>query len=153
MTAISRRLWDSCVVLGYLSGQREIKSDCDLIVAQAERGELEIVVSTIAQAEVAYLSGLQADEAEARIVEFFSQRYIVTAAFDISLTKTVRRLIREYKGLKPFDAIHVATALQWQIPIMETTDADLLKMNINEGIPKLIIRPPAYQGPAKLFQF
>ncbi len=151
MMVVPRRLWDSCVVLGYLSGQKEIKTDCDGIIGQAERGEMEIVVSTIAQAEVAYLSGLSASDAEAKIQEFFSRRYIITAAFDISLTKTVRRLIRDHKGLDPSDAIHLATALQWQIPVIETTDADLLKLDGKEGNPKLVIRRPTYQGPGKLF--
>ncbi len=151
MTVVPRRLWDSCVVLGYLSGQEDIRNNCDLIIGQAERGELEIVVSTIAQAEVAYLTGLPASDAEAKIQEFFSRRYIVTGAFDISLTKTVRRLIREHKGLRPADAIHVATALQWEIPIIETTDPDLLRLNGKEGNPKLIIRLPTHEGPAKLF--
>lgn len=149
--AVPRRLWDSCIVLGYLSGQQDIKTDCDKIIEQAKRGELEIMVSTIASAEVAYLPGLSPSDSELKIQEFFSRGYVIPAAFDISLTKTVRRLIREYKGLKPSDAIHIATALQWQIPIIETTDPDLLALNGKEGSPKLVIRRPLYQGPVQLF--
>lgn len=148
--AVPRRLWDSCIVLGYLSGQQDIKTDCEQIIEQAERGELEIMVSTIASAEVAYLPGLSSSDSELKIQEFFSRGYVIPAAFDISLTKTVRRLIREYQGLKPLDAIHIATALQWQIPIIETTDPGLLALNGKEGSPKLVIRPPLYQGPVKL---
>ena len=148
--AVPRRLWDSCIVLGYLSGQKDIKSNCDQIIQQAQRGDLEIVVSTIVSAEVAYLPGLSPLDSELKIQEFFSRNYVIMAAFDISLTKTVRRLIREHKRLKPSDAIHIATALQWQIPIIETTDPDLLNLSGKEGNPPLIIRRPRYEGPVKL---
>lgn len=149
--AISRRLWDASIVLGYLSGQQDIKADCEQIIQQAERGEWEIVVSTIAHAEVAFLRGLSPSDSESKIQEFFSRGYVINAAFDVSLTKIVRRLIREHKGLKPPDAIYIATALQWQIPIIETTDPDLLALNGKEGSPKLVIRRPLYEGPVKLF--
>lgn len=149
--AVSRRLWDSCIVLGYLSGQQDIKTDCDQIIEQAERGELEIVVSIIASVEVAYLPGLSSSDSELKIQQFFSREYVIPVAVDISVAKTARRLIRDYYELKPSDAIHVATALQWQIPIIETTDPDLLELNGKEGNPPLIIRQPLYQGPGKLF--
>ncbi|MBI4303386.1 MAG: type II toxin-antitoxin system VapC family toxin [Chloroflexi bacterium] len=149
-----RRLWDSCIVIGYLSGQQYIKTDCDQIIQQAERGELEIVVSTVASAEVAFLPHLSDSDSELKIQEFFSRKYVVIAAFDISVARIVRRLIRDYKNLdpplKPADAIHIATALQWQIPIIETTDPDLLRLDGKEGNPRLIIRRPFYEGPGKL---
>ncbi len=148
--AVPRRLWDSCIVLGYLSGQQDIKTDCDQIIEQAKRGELEIVVSIIASVEVAYLPGLSPSDSELKIQEFFSRGYVIPVAVDISVAKTARRLIRDYYGLKPSDAIHVATALQWQIPIIETTDPHLLELNGKEGNPPLIIRRPLYQGPVKL---
>ncbi len=149
--AIPRRLWDSCIVLGYLAGQKDIKTDCDQLIQQAERGELEIMVSTIVQAEVAYLFEQAPSVSDLKIIEeFFSRDYVITVAFDISLIKTVRQLIRGHKGLQPFDAILIATALQWQIPIIETTDNYLLSLNGKEGNPPLIICRPLYQGPAKL---
>ena len=148
---VPRRLWDSCVILGYLSGQHDIKANCEQIIEQAEREELEIVVSTIAQAEVAYLQGLSGSGSELKIDEFFSRKYVINAAYDIPLARIARRLIRDHHGLKPTDAIHVATALHWKIPIIETTDTDLLDLEEKEGNPPLIIRRPLYQGPRKLF--
>ncbi|OGO06087.1 MAG: hypothetical protein A2Y60_00100, partial [Chloroflexi bacterium RBG_13_54_9] len=137
--AVPRRLWDSSVVIGYLSGQQDIKTDCNQIIEQAKGRQLEIVVSTIALAEAAYIPGLSPSDSESKLEEFFSREYVIPAAFDISLTKMVRRLIRDHQGLKPPDAIHIASALQWQIPVIETTDPDLLKLDRKEGNPPLII--------------
>ena len=148
--AIPRRLWDSCIILGYLSGQTGIKTDCEQIIQQAERGELEIATSTLAQAEVAYIQGLSPRDSEALIQEFFTRKYVVPIAFDIAVARIARRLIRDHSGLKPSDAVHMATALQWRLPIIETTDPDLLSLNEKEGNPGLIIRRPRYEGPARM---
>ena len=53
---VARRLWDSCVVIGYLAGYEDLKPECPLIIEQAERGEIQIVVSAMATIEVAYLA-------------------------------------------------------------------------------------------------
>lgn len=75
--AIPRRLWCSNIILGYLAGYQLLETECDLIIAAANRGDVEIVVSTMAEAEVAYLDGYASDESEARIREFFSRPYVV----------------------------------------------------------------------------
>lgn len=150
--AVPRRLWDACVVLAYLSGDTQVKPACDLIINQAESRQLEIVVSTIAEAEVAYLPGLSIEDSEAKIREFFSREYIVVVSYDSPIARIARRLIRNYRpGLKPADAVHMATALQWRIPILETIDPDLLKLDGKEGNPPIIIRKPLYQGPVPMF--
>lgn len=146
--AVPRRMWDSSVVLSYLSGDYpSIQNACNLINQQGQRGELEILVSTIAQAEAALLKGLSDIDSEAKIKEFFSREYIIPVAFDITVAEEARRLIRKYRpGFQPFDAAHMATALLNHIPILETTDPDLLKLNEMEGNPKLKIRLPLYEG-------
>ena len=45
---VSRRLWDSCVVVGYLAGYEDLKPDCPQIISLAEQGGLQIVVSAMA---------------------------------------------------------------------------------------------------------
>ena len=141
-----RRLWCSCIVLGYLSGQQDIQHDCELIINQAQGGDLEIIVSTLAQAEVAYIEGVLPDESERRIREFFSRDYIVTAAFDMPVARIARRLIRDHARLRPPDAIHLATAALWNIPIVETTDPDLLRLDKITGNPPIVVRRPLYEG-------
>ena len=150
---LPRRLWDSSVIIGYLAGQPDIANDCENIIEQAERGELEIVVSALATIEVAYLEGMDDRASEARIRELFDRKYIVPVAIDVRVAEIARGLVRKYKAgpkLKPADAAHLATAIQWKIPLLETTDLDLLRLDGNEGSPSITIRRPLYEGPVRL---
>ncbi len=115
---VPRRLWDSCIVIGYLAGYPELKPDCLPLIEQAKRGEIEIVVSMIAEVESAYLEGYSDQESEARIKEFFSREYVIPVAIDTPLAALARQLIRKYRKthkVKPNDAVHLATAIQQHI--------------------------------------
>lgn len=148
-----RRLWDSCVVIDYLGGNDAVAEACSNIIAQAERGEIEIVVSALATVEVAYLRGLDDQDSEATIAELFGRDYMIPAAVDVRVAAEARRLIRKYRNgpkIKPADATHLATALQWNIPIIETTDPDLLRLDRLEGNPPITIRLPFYEGTTRM---
>ena len=147
-----RRLWDSCIILGYLGGEVHLAEPCDAVIEAAERGELEIMVSMEAEIEVAYLRGYDDEDSEMMIQEFFGREYIIPVAVDISVAVIARRLIRTYKDtlkLKPKDATHLATAIQWGVPLLETTDPVLLKLDKLEGNPPITIRWPLYEGTLK----
>ena len=148
-----RRLWDSSVVIGYLAGYPEMAEDCRLIIEQAERGELEILVSAMATIEVAYLAGSDDEDSELRIREFFSRDYIVPVTIDVRVASVARDLVRRHRiapNLKPPDAVHLATAIQWGVPVIESTDTDLLRLDGLEGDPPITIRRPLYEGPRRL---
>ena len=147
--AASRRLWDSNVVIGYLAGYSGIADACNNIISRAERGELEIVVSTLATIEVSYLEGVDDMTAERLIQEFFGRDYVLPVAIDVRVAQDARRLVRKYRqgpSLKPLDAAHLATAIQWRIPVLETTDDDLLRIDGREGSPPVTIRRPLAEG-------
>ena len=147
--AASRRLWDSNVVIGYLAGYPGIAAACNNIISRAERGELEIVVSTLATIEVAYLEGVDDPTAERLIQEFFGREYVVPVAVDVRVADNARKLVRKHKqgpSLKPADAAHLATAIQWSIPVLETTDDGLLRFDGLEGNPPVTIRRPLAEG-------
>ena len=110
--------------------------------------------------EVAYLEGLSDEESETKISEFFSRNYIIPVAIDARVAAIARRLIRKYRTgpkLKPPDAEHLATAMQWQIPVLETTDPDLLRLDGLERFeghqenPVITIRRPFYEGARRMF--
>lgn len=148
-----RRLWDSCVVIGYLAGNSQIQTDCERIIQQAQRAQTEIAVSIMATIEVAYLQGYSDPDSEALIKEFFGRNYVVPIGIDTRIAEVSRVLIRTYRNgpkIKPPDAIHLATALHWNIPIIESTDPDLLRLDRLEGNPPITIRQPLYEGPQEL---
>ena len=148
-----RRLWDSCVIIDYLAGRADVAEPCSEIIEQAERGEIEIVVSVIATIEVAYLAGSDDRDSEARIRELFGRSYIIPAAIDVRVASLARHLVRKYRTspkIKPPDAAHLATAIQWNVPVVETTDPDLLRLDGLEGDPPITIRHPFYEGPMRM---
>lgn len=149
----SRRLWDSSVILSYLAGYELVAEHCQLIVEQAERGEVEIVVSTLAAAEVAYLDGYSTGASEDMIREFFGRDYIILVAVDAPLAALARSLVSRYRNemrIKPADAIHLATAIQLNLPVLETTDGDLLRFDGLEGTLAVVVRRPLYDGPIRM---
>ena len=87
-----RRLWDSSVVIGHLAGQTEFAEVCPQILEQASRGETQIVVSTMAATEVAYLEGLSDPDSEAKIREFLGRDYIVLVALDVRVASMASSL-------------------------------------------------------------
>ncbi len=147
---VSQRLWDSNVILDYLSGNPNVQPDCDNLITQAGGGDLEIVVTAVTEAEVAFLDGLSDDEAEAKIREFFPRKYIIPVAIDTHTATIARHLIRTHH-LHGADAIHLATAIRWHIAILETTDPDLLKLNGLEGNPPITIQRPRFVGTLSMF--
>jgi len=145
----ARRVWDSCVVIGYLAGYPELREQCELVIDSAKRGEVEIVVSALAMIEAAYLAGYSDNDAEARIREFFGRRYVVPVQIDAPIAAIARDLIRRHRDsrrIEPGDATHLATAIQWKIPIIETTDDGLLRFDKIEGSPLITVRKPFFEG-------
>ena len=148
-----RRPWDSSVIIGYLAGQADISDACEGIISRAELREVEIFVSAMATIEVAYLEGLGDEASEDKIAELFSRDYIIPAAVDTPVSAIARGLIGRYRAgprLKPPDAAHLATAIQWQVSVVESTDPDLLRLDRREGTPPIIIRRPLYEGPLRI---
>ncbi len=152
----ARRVWDSCIVIGYLAGYPALQEQCELIIDSAKRGEVEIVVSALAMIEAAYLTGYSDNDAEARIREFFGRRYVVPVQIDVPIAVIARDLIRRHRNtrkIEPGDATHLATAIQWKIPILVTTDPDLLRFNRVEGNPLIVVREPHSDGGRTLCLF
>lgn len=143
-----RRLWDSSVIIGFLAGDQAIFSGCSQIIRQAEQGSVEILVSQLAKSECAYIRGESDHSSESIIREFFGREYIITVNLDDTLSGVTRNLIRKYRrnpSIKPLDAIHFATAIQWNIPIFETADNSLLRFDRLEGNPPVSVRRPLYE--------
>ncbi len=145
----SRRLWDSSVIIGYLAGDQRLNPVCSQIIQQAERGETEILVSQMAIVETAYLRGLSDVDSERLIKEFFSREYVISVNVDGPVSSIAQSLVRKYRNnpnIKPQDAVHLATAILWQIPALETVDQPFTRFDGLEGSPPVSVRRPMYDG-------
>lgn len=126
MRSRKRRLyWDSCNFISLISEDEVNRADiCQHILEDAERGAAEIVTSALTIAEVIKPKGspMFTAEKEQKISEFFLHEYILIYDVTREIAESARKLSRQH-GLKPRDAIHLATALKAEeVEVFQTWD-------------------------------
>jgi predicted nucleic acid-binding protein len=140
-----KRYWDSCCFIGYLANEQDKAAECESVLREAEAGRITIVTSAFTLTEVLRMKDRpplpEADEA--RIDAAFYQSYIVLRQVDRRAGELARRVVWRY-GIRPKDAIHVATALLSDVDHMDTTDKNLIKASAIkvEGFEPLTVRWP-----------
>jgi hypothetical protein len=72
---------------------------------------------------------------------FFEQPWILVRDVDRFIAEDARHLIWAH-GIKPKDAIHLATALRLKLSVMDTFDDDLIALSGKLGNPRLSIGHP-----------
>jgi predicted nucleic acid-binding protein len=156
----SRVYWDNCAFIDRIEAVRADRLPVlRAITGAGERGELAIVTSVLSMAEVVKLKDLKtADHAtkEALIKSFFENDYIHLRAVDPRTSGLARRIVRDH-GLKPPDAIHIATAILSKTEIVHTCDDDkMTPLNGKIKYPEIFDRPlriehPKWQWQPSLF--
>lgn len=137
MASPIRVYWDSCAWLGLINGEATRKPDLDAVYGLAKRGVLELWTSTIAIVEV---NRLQTEMNIPRpittdglntIDNILFQPFVKLVGMDVMVAKKARDFLRTVPGLtKRPDAMHLATAAFWNIPLLHTyDDNDLLHLN------------------------
>lgn len=155
----SRIYWDSCVFLDYLNdGDSSVIPGA--IVDRAERGEIQLVTSTLSIAEVAYVAhekagGALTGPAEQKIDELWSDSSVITLIeFDRFVARAARTLIRlassQGRGLRSSDAVQLASALVHRVAAFHTTDAKLLSLAPTLGLAFPVTPPTTPQLPLDL---
>jgi PIN domain nuclease of toxin-antitoxin system len=76
-----------------------------------------------------------------KVADFFKNEYILIRNVTRRVTEEERDLVWDH-GIKPKDAIHVATALDARLALMNTFDEDLIKKSGQLGRPALLIGKP-----------
>jgi len=123
--------WDSNAFLGLLNGEEDKVRLCDDVWVAGERGLLAVVTSTLTVAEVIYAKGAsKLDPAKRPLVNaFFRAAHIVQKP----LTRIIAELARDVvwdSGVRPKDAVHIATAAYFKIEEFHTFDRPLLESKI-----------------------
>lgn len=153
-SSIKRIYWDSCCWIALI--QQEVitvagaKIDrgkmCRGVVDAAEKGIYEIVTSTLSLAEVSKNPKSSTLSDDDKIAQFFENDYILLANVDVRVGTLARQLMqRGFAGLRPADAVHLATASIANCEFFHTFDDDLIKLskkiNTQSGQPIQISQP------------
>lgn len=158
----SKVYWDSCAWLGLLNKESDKLSELEYVWTQAQKGEVEIWTSTISQVEVcklasecdqiaikgsAHKKSIMTEDNLLEIENIFNQPFVKRVPLDVEISSRARRLFREVLGLnKVPDAVHLISAIKWDIPTIHTYDSrDLLhlsgKMKTDKGNEIAILEP------------
>lgn len=150
---VERIYWDSDPFLAWLQ-EEAVKIDlCNGTIDRAEKGDALLVTSALTMAEVLWRKG-GPKLPQAKLVllrKYFRRSYIRVINVSRSIAEGAQEVVYNF-DIKPKDAVHVATALQLGIGVLETFDDKLIKKSGKcGGSPTLVIRKPqaAAQGRLK----
>ncbi len=147
-----RIYWDACVFLSFIEGHPDRSKAIRTWLEKAEKGKVVIVTSTLSIVEVAFGKqekdrGALIPEEEAKINHLWTpESPVALAEFHTSIALEARRLMRDAMaseiGLKPADAIHLATCRNLGIDEFHTYDG---KLGGAAGISQLTITEPSLE--------
>jgi len=146
--------WDACAFIGRIQREPDKIVELEQLTELATQGKLLIVTSTLTIAEVLKEPALgpSDDEKFRSIADFFENPWIILRNVDRRIAETAAKLRITYEKLRTPDAIHLATAIRWQVVAFHTYDhKDLLKRNGLIGDPPLEIVKPCYPEKNPLF--
>lgn len=143
--------WDSDAFLGWLQNEPGKAERCQGTIMRAESQEALIVTSTLTIAEVLWMrGGPRVTREKADILRrFFRRSYMRVRNVTRSIAESSQDLVWDY-GIRPKDAIHVATALDAKVQSFETFDDQLIGKSGKVGSPPLVIRAPIPPAQGKL---
>ena len=136
MASNPRRVyWDASVWIALIQrekipvGASDRDTLCRMVIAEAKKNKIEILTSTLSLAEVCKSAEIRATK-EDQLGAFFENDYILLMNLDRLVGEHARQLMKTgHAGLKPPDAIHVASAVLGQASEMHTFDDKLLKLD------------------------
>lgn len=147
-----RHYCDSCVFLGFLNNESDKIYECKTILQAAEEGVIELFTSAFTMAEVIKIKGeAELDESKEHVIDqLFKQSWIKVANFEREMAQICRFITWTYQ-LKPFDALHLATAIRLKVDFFNTTDQALIKklpgqVGYLADYPGVIIQRPYVEG-------
>lgn len=153
--------WDSCVFLDRLKRKPERIAILEAITDAAASGDFIIVTSSVTLAEVIKVPelGTTLPEQVTTIQAFFENPWLSVRIVDEVIARSAAE-IRRSSGLKTCDSIHIATAIRYGVPILQTYDGLNEDGSIKEGKfllafdevfgedPKLKIKVPSNPRPS-----
>lgn len=140
------RYWDSCNFLSLIAEDEVARADiCQHILEDAEAHKTSIITSAFTIAEVIHPKGksILTVAQESIIANFFLHEYVLIHDVTRAVAEDARKLSREH-GLKPSDAIHLATALRADAAVFESWNINCFG-RLSGKVP-IDIRIPTWEG-------
>lgn len=123
--------WDSCAWLGFINGEADKKRELEIVYGHARKGTYQLWTSTLSMVECRRLATEEhdpkplSDEHEQTLKDLFAQPFVKPIPMAVDIAEMARTIWRQTPGLGKFqDAVHVASAIRWNIPILHTYDRD-----------------------------
>ena len=135
--------WDSDAFLGWLQAEPGKVELCAGTLKRASQGEVVILTSALTLAEVLWMRNappIPQDKAEI-VRKFFRRSYMRVRNVTRAASESAQDLVWT-QGIRPKDAIYVATALDAGAFALETFDEGLIGKSGKVGTPPLLIRKP-----------
>ena len=153
-----RVYWDSCGWISLIQNEIDVPligggvenraALARAVLDDAVKGSTEILTSSLSFSEVNKPSPTPSGFVGSadKLAAFFENDFIVIVMLDRQIGELSRKLMQlGYPGLKPLDAVHVASALTTNVDEMHTFDDKLLKLNDRidkqDGRPLKICKP------------
>jgi predicted nucleic acid-binding protein len=140
---VELRYWDANAFLAYFQEEKERVDSCEAVLELAEKGKVLIVTSALTITEVLALRGKRRlapnPKMKQRVNDFFKNEYIAIQNVTREVAESSRDLVWD-QGIKPKDAIHVASAIAAGVAIFETFDRPLIKKG--KRVTKINFREP-----------
>lgn len=145
--------WDTCAWIGLLNGESDKKRELGIVYGNARSGKCEIWTSTLSMIECRYVQSEKDqprpldDENNKIISRMFRQPFVKPIPMSVDIVEDARGIWRNTKDMGSYqDAIHLSSALRWNVGTMHTYDRiDLLnqteKFNCQNGQPLTICYP------------
>jgi predicted nucleic acid-binding protein len=122
------RYWDADCFLGWLQAEPDKENACRTVLESAEEGKLLLVTSALTIAEALMRKGKSPIPASdrVRVETFFRNDYIVLRNVTRRVAELGRTLVWDH-GISPKDALHLATAIDSGMKLMNTFDRPLIR--------------------------
>lgn len=161
----ARVYWDACTWIAYINSEKVVPlrsggtenrfSMCSSVFELAKKSKIEIVTSAFTLAEVCKSADILSSPLD-NLASFFERSYILLIPVDLQ----IGRLAQNYQtsglgGLKPPDAVHLASARRASVQEFHTFDDKILSLDgkingLNEQ-PIKICRPTMGSSLGPLF--
>lgn len=130
-----RVYWDACTWIALIQrekiavGGSDRDTLCRAVIAEAKKNKIEILTSTLSLVEVCKDPAIRAT-GDDLIGAFFENDYILLMNLDRLVGEHARQLMTSgHAGLKPPDAVHLASAILGLASELHTYDDKLLKLD------------------------